>query len=75
VIQASEEDFQELLEVHPVIKFYQEQIAHILENRSGTEGEVSRSEGGISRTYTDNLIPTEIKVALLKFSKQKAVRF
>jgi hypothetical protein len=58
----------------PVMEVYQRQLAATLENREGTEGETTRSEGGISRSFeTDIMAP--FKKPLMKYVKIKAVRF
>jgi hypothetical protein len=60
---------------NPILKFYSRQIEAILENRKGYEGETSRTEGDLTRSFTTELIPKEIKMELAKYKKNKARRF
>ncbi|MDR2834274.1 MAG: hypothetical protein LBV67_11215, partial [Streptococcaceae bacterium] len=59
----------------PVLIVYQGQLARALENREGTEGETARTEGDISRAFESELISPNIKRALARYAKGKAVRF
>lgn len=49
-------------------------LAIVYYNRMGSEGESSRSEGGISRTFETG-IPLEIKQSLARFRVAKVRRF
>ncbi|SKA16908.1 hypothetical protein SAMN02745116_02635, partial [Pilibacter termitis] len=57
----------------PVLAMYQRQLAKVLENRAGVEGETSRSEGDISRNFEEGLIPKSIRQSLSKYVKTKVV--
>lgn len=50
----------------------QVEIAVAAYNKQGAEGESSRSEGGISRSFIDGL-PTEIKQRLLNYPRKVGV--
>ncbi len=50
----------------------QVQLAVIIYNRQGAEGESSRSEGGISRSFIDGL-PAEIKSRLKNYPRKVGV--
>jgi len=64
----SEEEFDNI----PVMPVYQEQLAEVLENRDGTQGESSRSEGDISRSFEAGLIPESIEKFLKPHRKSRA---
>lgn len=51
----------------------QRELAIIYYNRLGSEGEASRSEGGVSVSYSTD-IPENIKRRLTSFRRLKAVR-
>lgn len=51
----------------------QRELAIIYYNRLGSEGEASRSEGGVSVSYSTD-IPENIKRRLISFRRLKAVR-
>lgn len=51
----------------------QRQLAVIYYNRIGSEGESSRSEGGVSVSYSTE-IPEDIRIRLKAFRNLKAVR-
>ena len=51
----------------------QRELAIIYYNRQGSEGEASRSEGGVSVSYS-NEIPKSIKKRLDSFNRLKAVK-
>ncbi len=50
----------------------QVQLAAVIFNREGAEGERSRSEGGISRSFIDGL-PAEIKSRLKNYPRKVGV--
>ncbi len=50
----------------------QRELAIIYYNRMGSEGESSRSEGGVSVSYSTE-IPESIKVRLMSYKRLKAV--
>lgn len=52
----------------------QRQLAIIRYNKEGVEGQTSHSEGGISRSWVDD-IPAESKVILNQHRLAKAVRY
>lgn len=52
----------------------QRELAIIYYNRQGSEGEASRSEGGVSVSYSTE-IPEAIKNRLNSFKRLKAVKF
>ncbi|MGL4656769.1 MAG: phage head-tail connector protein [Sarcina sp.] len=52
----------------------QRELAVIYFNRQGTEGEISRSEGGISINYGTD-IPGNLQRRLDKFKKVKVIRY
>lgn len=52
----------------------QRELAIIYYNRQGSEGEASRSEGGVSVSYSTE-IPESIKNRLNSFKRLKAVKF
>lgn len=54
--------------------FYVRQIATIAYNRQGTEGETSRSEGGVSQTFNED-IPLNIQRSLNRYRLGKVVKF
>lgn len=54
------------------LKSVQTEIAVILYNRQGAEGESSRSEGGISRSFLDGL-PAELKDRLKNYPRKVGV--
>ncbi|AVK60534.1 hypothetical protein C5Z25_01560 [Lactobacillus sp. CBA3605] len=49
-------------------------LAIVMYNGQGTEGEVSRSEGGVSQTFETG-IPSNIRVALAPYRVAKTRRF
>ena len=53
---------------------YARQLATITFNRESTEGESSRSEGGISQTFIDG-IPSSIKSSLNRYRIGKVVSY
>ena len=53
---------------------YVRQLATITFNRESTEGESSRSEGGISQTFIDG-IPSSIKSSLNRYRIGKVVSY
>lgn len=57
----------------PRMEGLQRELAVIYYNRMGSEGEASRSEGGISVSYSTD-IPENIKDRLKSFRRLKAVR-
>ena len=57
----------------PRMSGLQRELAIIYYNRRGSEGESSRSEGGISVSYSND-IPENLKRRLNSFRKLKAVR-
>lgn len=52
----------------------QRELAVIYFNKQGTEGEISRSEGGISISYGTD-IPENLQRRLNKFKKVKVIRY
>lgn len=50
----------------------QRELAIVYYNRMGSEGESSRSEGGVSVSYPTE-IPERLKVRLLRYKRLKAV--
>lgn len=53
---------------------YVKQLAIVMFNRQGNEGESSRSEGGVSASFELG-IPTEIKQGLMCYRTAKVVKF
>lgn len=53
---------------------YAKQLAIILYNRQGNEGESSRSEGGVSASFETGM-PASIKEGLAKYRRAKVVTF
>lgn len=53
---------------------YARQIATIAYNRQGTEGETSRSEGGVSQSFNED-IPLNIQRNLNRYRLGKVVKF
>ncbi|WP_413506328.1 phage head-tail connector protein [Brochothrix thermosphacta] len=67
-------DYCNRTEMIDELKVYARQIAVIAYNRQGTEGETSRSEGGVSIAYAAD-IPSDIKLSLNKYRKGKVGSF
>ncbi|GHV97892.1 hypothetical protein lacNasYZ03_11680 [Lactobacillus nasalidis] len=53
---------------------YVKQLVIVMFNRQGTEGDSSRSEGGVSESYEIGL-PSDIKQALMRYRTAKVVTF
>lgn len=65
-------DFTHRTELLTTMEGLQRELAIVYYNRQGSEGESSRSEGGISVTYSTD-IPTNIKDRLKSYRLLKAV--
>lgn len=65
-------DYTNRRELKPIMEPLQRELTCIYYNRLSSEGEVSRSEGGISVTYETD-IPARIKHRLDKYRLLKAV--
>lgn len=65
-------DYTNRLELLPKMEGLQRELAIIYYNRMGSEGESSRSEGGVSVSYSTD-IPESIKSRLNAYRRLKAV--
>lgn len=65
-------DYTNRLELLPKMEGLQRELAIIYYNRMGSEGESSRSEGGVSVSYSTD-IPGSIKSRLNAYRRLKAV--
>lgn len=67
-------DYCRLEEFNNILEPVQRELAIIYYNRQGTEGEVSRSEGGISSSYGTD-IPQNLKDRLKRYRKVKVIKY
>lgn len=65
-------DFCNRSKLLPKMEGLQRELAIIYHNRSGSEGEASRSQGGVSVSYSTE-IPESIKARLVSYRLLKAV--
>lgn len=65
-------DYTNRTELLPKMEGLQRELAIIYYNRQGSEGEASRSEGGVSVSYSTE-IPESIKSRLVAYRRLKAV--
>lgn len=67
-------DYCRIEEFSNILEPLQRELAIIYFNRQGTEGEVSRSEGGISISYGTD-IPENLKARLNRYRKARVVKY
>lgn len=67
-------DYTNRDEMNDSLWVYARQIATIAYNKQGVEGEVSRSEGGVSHTFIQD-IPTDIQRSLNRYRVGKVVSY
>ena len=65
-------DYTNRTELLPKMEGLQRELAIVYYNRMGSEGEASRSEGGVSVSYITD-IPSNIKSRLNSYRRLKAV--
>lgn len=65
-------DYTNRIELLPRMEGLQRELVIIYYNRQGSEGEASRSEGGVSISYSTE-IPESIKSRLTAYRRLKAV--
>lgn len=67
-------DYCNINDIPEKLEALQRELTIIYYNRQGTEGEVSRSEGGISINYGTD-IPTNLKNRLDRYRKAKVIKY